>query len=289
MAREGGKWPRAGGDRGLRAMRAMLMLGLLLVVGGCKADLYSRLAEREANLIIATLLRNGIAADRLEAKDGSNTVRVEQDRFADAVTLLNAAGLPRAKFETMGEVFSSNGLVASPTDERARFIHALNQELARTLTEIDGVVSARVHVVLPKNDPLRQDQAPSAASVFIKYDARVEVTSLLPQIKTLIANSVEGLTYDKVAVVFVRGDAEPAEFAPPAAIEMTASLGAHEADAAGWMQLTIGPAAVAAAGIVCSVGLFWLWRRTRQTAARGARRTRDGDSTRPRDPLRVVS
>jgi type III secretion protein J len=283
MAQVGGKWPRTGGLRGLRAM---LMLGLLLAVGGCKADLYSRLAEREANLIIATLLRNGIAADRLEAKDGSSMVRVEQERFADAVTLLNAAGLPRAKFETMGDIFSSNGLVASPTDERARFIYALNQELSRTVTEIDGVVSARVHVVLPKNDPLRQDQAPSAASVFIKYDARVEVTSLLPQIKTLIANSVEGLTYDKVAVVFVRSDAESA---PPATIEMTAALGTYEADAAGRVQLTIGLAAAAVVGIVCSVGFFWLWRRARQTAALGAQRTRDGGSARSRDPLRVVS
>jgi type III secretion protein J len=283
MAQVGGKWPRTGGHRGLRAM---LMLGLLLAVGGCKADLYSRLAEREANLIIATLLRNGIAADRLEAKDGSSTVRVEQERFADAVTLLNAAGLPRAKFETMGDIFSSNGLVASPTDERARFIHALNQELARTVTEIDGVVSARVHVVLPKNDPLRQDQAPSAASVFIKYDARMEVTSLLPQIKTLIANSVEGLTYDKVAVVFVRSDAESAS---PATIDTTAALGTHEADAAGRGQLTIWLAAAAVVGIVCSVGFFWLWRRARETAALGAQRTRDGGSARSRDPLRVVS
>ena len=285
MAQVGGKWPRTGAGR---ALRVMLMLGLLLAVGGCKADLYSRLAEREANLIIATLLRNGIAADRLEAKDGSSTVRVEQERFADAVRLLNAAGLPRAKFETMGEVFSSNGLVASPTDERARFIHALNQELARTVTEIDGVVSARVHVVLPKNDPLRQDQAPSAASVFIKYDARVEVTSLLPQIKTLIANSVEGLTYDKVAVVFVRSEAEALESAPSATIDTTAALGTHEADAAGRGQL-IWLAAAAVVGIVCSVGFFWLWRRARQAAVLGARRTRDGGSAQPRDPLRVVS
>jgi type III secretion protein J len=286
MALVGGKRPCAGRHRGLRAM---LMLGLLLAVGGCKADLYSRLAEREANLIIATLLRNGIAADRLEAKDGSNTVRVEQERFADAVTLLNAAGLPRAKFETMGDIFSNNGLVSSPTEERARFIHALNQELARTVTEIDGVISARVHVVLPKNDPLRHDQAPSAASVFIKHDARAEVTSLLPQIKTLIANSVEGLTYDKVAVVFVRGDAKAVELAPTATIETTASLGTHEADAAGRMHLTIGLAAAAGAGIVCSVGFFWLWRRSRETAALGARRTHHGGSARPRDPLRVAS
>src|SRR3954465_6086334 len=109
MARADSKRRRAVRRRG---SNIALLLSLALALSGCKGELYSRLSEKEANLIIALLLRSGIAADRLEAKDGSNTVRVEQDRFADAVTLLNASGLPRAKFENMGSVFSSNGLVS---------------------------------------------------------------------------------------------------------------------------------------------------------------------------------
>ena len=94
------------------------------------------------------------------------------------------------------------------------------------------------------------------------------------------------LGQDKVAVVFVRSDAESAS---PATIDTTAALGTHEADAAGRGQLTIWLAAAAVVGIVCSVGFFWLWRRAREAAALGARRTRDGGSARPRDPLRVAS
>src|SRR6516225_9127953 len=162
----------------------------------CQSDLYTKLSEAEANEMVALLLRNGISASRAIAKDGTSVVRVEDGYFADAVSLLNEAGLPKPKFATMGDVFADTKLISSPTEERARFIYATSQELSKTLSEIDGVISARVHLVLPKNDPLREDYKPSSASVFIKHEAAVSVSPLLPQIKTLVANSIEGLTYD---------------------------------------------------------------------------------------------
>jgi type III secretion protein J len=37
----------------------------------------------------------------------------------------------------------------------------------------------------------------------VRYDSRSHVDQLVPQIKMLVANSVEGLSYDKVSVVLV--------------------------------------------------------------------------------------
>jgi type III secretion protein J len=185
---------------------AAILLIPALFLAGCQADLYTKLSETEANEIMALLSRKGISASRATAKDGTSTVRVEEGSFADAVALLNNAGLPHPKFATMGDVFADTKLVSSPVEERARFIYALSQELSRTLSEIDGVIIARVHLVLPKNDPLREDAKPSSASVFIKHDHNAAVASLLPQIKTFVTNSIEGLTYEKVSVVFVQGD-----------------------------------------------------------------------------------
>jgi type III secretion protein J len=274
-----------------RILRPALAIAALLLLGGCKVDLYSKLQEREGNLIVATLLRSGLSADRVEMKDGSITVRVEQDSFANAVSLLKAAGLPHAQFQTMGELFSNEGLVASPTEERARFIFALSQELSRTVSEIDGVISARVHVVLPRNDPLRQDQTPSSASVFIKHDRRAQVPALLAQIKTLIANSVEGLTYDKVSVVFVPADPDPdATSGQPAAFETTASINGAGAEASSMRALTGGLAGIAAAGLIGLVTFFWLWRRARTAGGAAPRQEparQAADSG--REPLRVAS
>jgi type III secretion protein J len=60
-----------------------------------------------------------------------------------------------------------------------------------------------VHLVLPENDPLRQQLVPSSASVFIRHHASTSMNDLVPQVKMLVANGVAGLSYDKVSVVLV--------------------------------------------------------------------------------------
>lgn len=204
---------------------------IAVALAGCKVDLYTKLSENEANEMVAVLMRNGIQAMRTSAKDGSSVVRVDEDSFSEAVTVLTENGLPRQKFATMGDVFADNKLVSSPIEERARFIYALSQELSKTLSEIDGVFAARVHLVLPRNDPLRVDEKPSSASVFIKHDSSISMMSLLPQIKTLVTNSIEGLTYDKVSVVFV-----PAEKARNKPVQEAAKVPYSTANNLSWVS-----------------------------------------------------
>jgi type III secretion protein J len=175
----------------------------LLALTGCKADLYTKLTERDVNDMIVVLHRKGIDATRTVAKDGTNTLNVPTNTVAAAVEALRAEGFPRQSFTNIGEVFKGGGLIASPLEEQARYIFALSEELSKTISEIDGVRSARVHVVLPKNDLLKQGVTPSSASVFVRYDARTAVSQLTPQIKQLVAGSIEGLSYDKVSVVLV--------------------------------------------------------------------------------------
>ncbi|WP_456705159.1 MULTISPECIES: type III secretion system inner membrane ring lipoprotein SctJ [unclassified Bradyrhizobium] len=184
-------------------MYALVLLPLLLSLAGCKADLYTKVQEREANEMLGLLLSKGVDAIRVVGKDGTSTIQVEEKQLAYSIELLNDQGLPRQPFKSLGEVFKGAGLVASPVEERARYVYALSEELSRTINDIDGVLSARVHVVLPKNDLLRQDATPSSASVFIRHASNAKLSALLPQIKMLVANSIEGLSYDKVAVVFV--------------------------------------------------------------------------------------
>jgi type III secretion protein J len=181
---------------------AMLFGGLMLA--GCNnIDLYSNLDERQANEIVATLLRNGIPAKRGAGKGSLFTVSVEDNRFAEAVRILSENGLPKQVFATFGEVFKKDGLISTPTQDKAQMIFALSQELSRTISDIDGVLSARVHLVLPENDPLRQQLLPSSASVFIRHQVSAPLANLVPQVKMLVANGVAGLAYDKVSVVLV--------------------------------------------------------------------------------------
>jgi type III secretion protein J len=252
MASQSAPQDRLGAVRRKRAVLVACLLATAL--GGCKADLYTKLQEREANEMVALLLGNGFDAGRVQAKDGTSTVLIEQKQFARAVELLKANGYPRQTFTNMGEVFKGGGLIASPTEERARYVYALSEELSKTISDIDGVLSARIHVVLPKNDLLRQDATPSSASVFIRYDARAPVKALLQQIKMLVANSIEGLSYEKVSVVLVPVERNEPQSVTPAAATGSATLGSVT-DAMQWAAAIFG-GLLAGAG-----GVYWFSRR----------------------------
>jgi type III secretion protein J len=190
-------------------LRATVLLAALLL-SACDTELYNNLDQRQANEMVAALQQRGIPAQRVVVKGGQYTIVVDKGRFAESIAILNEAGLPKQEFQTMGQVFKKDGLVSSPMQERAQMIFALSQELSRTVSEIDGVLSARVHLVLPENDPLRQQLVPSSASVFIRHRSDAPVASLVPQVKMLVANGVAGLAYDKVSVVLVPVDLQKA-------------------------------------------------------------------------------
>jgi type III secretion protein J len=186
-----------------RFMARAVTLAALLVLSACQTELYSALPQQEANEMLALLLQKGLNASKSLAKDGTTTLLIDDQKFATAVELLRARGYPRAKFSTINDVFQPSGLIASPVQEQARFLWALGQELSRTVSQIDGVLTARVQVVLPDNDILKREPTPSSASIFVRYDETSGVPNLVPQMKMLVANSVQGLSYDKVSVVLV--------------------------------------------------------------------------------------
>jgi len=185
-----------------RSFLPRLWLLALLAVGlsGCKSELYSNLSEREVNEMIAVLSAAGIETSREKAKGGTFSILVGQDDTATAIALLNQSGLPRQQFDSLANIFDAKKMVSTPFEERARFMHAMNQELAQSLTQIAGVVSAQVHLMLPDASPLDRVKQPARASVFVYHQPTVDVAQHIPVIKNLIVNAVNGLNYEDVAV-----------------------------------------------------------------------------------------
>ncbi|WP_026154926.1 type III secretion system inner membrane ring lipoprotein SctJ [Thiolinea disciformis] len=184
------------------------LLGMLLLctalLSGCKTELYSGLDEQDANSMLAIMLDNGISAEKIaNKKDSTYVLHVDEGKVSKAVSLLREYGYPREKVASMGEMFKKDGIVSSPMEERARFIYALSQSVQETLSQIDGVLIARVHVVVPDNGPAKTVLQPSSASVFIKYNPTYDLESMKSEIKLIVEKSIEGLTYDKVSVVMV--------------------------------------------------------------------------------------
>lgn len=189
----------------------LVLLLALLLLGGCgRHEVYGKLTESSANEMIAVLSQAGISATKVRGEKEDWSVAVDQADFAKAVETLRANGLPRPDYDSLGTVFKKEGFTSTPLEERARLIYGLSQELSRTISEIDGVVQARVHLTMPEADPLSREAKPSAASVFVKYRTGFDLRSQTGAIKSLVTNSIEGLSYDRVSVVMVPAQALPA-------------------------------------------------------------------------------
>jgi len=183
-----------------RKMRPAL-IGLCLLLAACgQAELYSKLTETQANEMIAVLQSAGIAASKKQNGEAGWTLETGKGDFSRAVEVLHAQGYPREEFASLGTVFKREGLVSSPTEEKARLVYGMSQELSHTISEIDGVVQARVHLVLPDTQPLAETGQPASASVFIKYRPGTNIETQIGKVKALIVNSVQGLKYENVSV-----------------------------------------------------------------------------------------
>ena len=184
-------------------MRRMICwAALALLLAGCdkEATLFSGLAESQANAALAALLESGIAATKAPGDEGTWNVMIGEKDFAEAATLCERRGLPRRTFNGVGVVFKKTGMVSSPSEERIRFMDAIAQDLSQTISMIDGVVDARVHVVLPENDPFAKNTLPSAAAVALRSRWDADLTEAIPQVKSLVKNAIEGLAYEKISV-----------------------------------------------------------------------------------------
>ena len=181
---------------------AAIAAAAAIATTGCdkEARLNTNLEETQANLIVAALLDAGISAHKSPGDEGAWNVEVAESRFADAANLLEKKGLPRRAFNGVGEVFKKSGMVSSPSEERIRFMDALAQDLARTISTIDGVLDARVHIVLPENDPFARNALPSSAAVALRARYDADLTDYIPSIKGLVKNAIEGLAFEKISV-----------------------------------------------------------------------------------------
>jgi flagellar M-ring protein FliF len=160
--------------------------------------LFTNLAPDDAAAITAALQAEHVdyALD-----DAGRAVLVPQARLYDLRLALAARGLPEGGGVGF-ELFDRQQLGQTDFVQHLNYQRALQGELARTITELGGVESARVHLAIPERSLfVTQDRAPSA-SVVVKLGAgRSLARGQIDGIVHLVASSVQGMTPDAVTVV----------------------------------------------------------------------------------------
>jgi len=176
----------------------------LLVFTACGTRIQHGLDERQANELAAVLSERGFDARKVEEEGRRPTwaIEVSPEQAGDAVRVLAELGLPRPRNEGFREVFKP-GLVPDPMEQHVRFLEAAAGELAQTLEAVDGVASARVHLVVPAAARAGVPPVPAkaAAHLRIRPGALDRVLALRPALRELIASGVEGLSPEAVTLV----------------------------------------------------------------------------------------
>jgi flagellar M-ring protein FliF len=122
---------------------------------------------------------------------------------------LAAEGIPTQSDSGVGfELFDKPTFGESDFMQRANYYRALQGELARTIKQLDEVQNARVLIVVPEDKLFGQDHQDAKASVFVQLQpGRTLSSSQLQAIRFLVANGVENLQPERVAVIDSNGRA----------------------------------------------------------------------------------
>jgi flagellar M-ring protein FliF len=186
---------------------ATLTLFALLMLNGTTQPmslLYADLDLRDSGLISDQLTREHIPY-RLMASGAE--IMVPDDQVPQARVLLAKQGLPSGG--TVGyEIFDrSDALGATEFQQRIDETRALEGELARTIQAINGVRSARIHLVLPQRTTFSRDPEPAQASVLLTMTGATRLDRQGVQaILNLVAAAVPGLKPQNIAVVDSYGE-----------------------------------------------------------------------------------
>jgi flagellar M-ring protein FliF len=157
------------------------------------------LPETDKQLAIETL-KAGNFDPQLDNNTGQ--IMVPGDKYQEARMLLASKGLPRTEVQGMDTLKDMPAMTTSQFMEQVRYNNAMEQELAKTISQIAGIRNARVHLAAPKQSVFVRDRVPTKASVIITRAPGKQVSSANVQaIIALVASSVPYLAPENVSVV----------------------------------------------------------------------------------------
>ncbi len=182
---------------------ALLVLGLVGWIAARPVEpmgiLYSGLDPAEGGRIISKLEELKISS---ETRGDGGTVLVPLSQVARLRMQLAAAGLPRQGGEGYELLDQQSPMNMTSFMQRVQSLRALEGELARTIVALDGVRSARVHIVLPDRETFSRETPKPTASVSVTMAGAGRLTSSqAAAIRLVIAGAVPRLRQEDVSIV----------------------------------------------------------------------------------------
>ncbi len=132
----------------------------------------------------------------------SGQIMVPESKYQEARMLIASKGLPRTEVQGIDGLKDMPAMTTSQFMEQVRYNNAMEQELARSISQIAGIKNARVHLAAPKQSVFVRDRVPTKASVVItRAPGRTVSSANVSAIIQLVASSVPYLAPENVSVI----------------------------------------------------------------------------------------
>lgn len=180
--------------------------GALLTYWARRPDmrmLYQEIAPEEAAKITEKISDKGIA---YELRNGGTSIYVPKEQVYQLRLDMAKEGLPVGE-QGGYKIFDNEKIGVSPFVQSVNLKRALQEELAKSIQMIEGVVHARIHVVSPEQTLFTPEAGKTTASVILRLRPGYKLSTLnIAAITHLVSGSVEGLTSENVTVIDSRGN-----------------------------------------------------------------------------------
>lgn len=190
----------------LGAVVVLTVIGIMLIINIAGSFnygvLFSNLSTKDSGMILEQLKTKKVPY-KVEA--GGSVIKVPDNQISELRIELAAQGLPEGSGVGF-EIFDKSSISTTDFVQNINYIRAIEGELARTISELREVNSAKVHITLPKRSVFIDEQEEAKASVVLKLRPGAQVSgNIIPAILHLTAQAVEGLKPENIAVVDIHG------------------------------------------------------------------------------------
>jgi flagellar M-ring protein FliF len=186
----------------LVGLASAVAIGMVVVLWTSEpnyAPLYTNMSGQDAAQIADVLTTNDIDF-KLDSNSGS--ILVDQAKLAEARLKLASQGLPEGGMNGLEMLQADQGIGTSQFIETARYNHALEAELVRSVESIRSVEKARVHLAIPKQSIFIRNRVKPSASVVVKlYPGRILNPGQVDAIVQMLASSIPMLDSSQVTVI----------------------------------------------------------------------------------------
>ena len=184
---------------GIAAVVAALLFTLVFRIGGEeKALLFAGVDMREAGEISQRLEAADIP---FELRGDGSSIFVARSRVLEARMMLSAEGLP-SRGSIGYEIFDEpDALGQTQFQQNINRLRALEGELARTIASLDGIASARVHLVLPERQLFARETEQPSASIVLQLRRDALTPDQVRAIRNLVASATPGLSANRVTIL----------------------------------------------------------------------------------------